>query len=57
MVVRAEDKTLYTEEDFRDFLTHRGLIGLRETNGYTCIDNLDDLRSGVTYHGVRLLGE
>lgn len=57
MAVRTEDKTLYTEDDFRDFLTHRGLIGLREINGYTCFDNLDDLRSGVMYQGVRLLGE
>lgn len=55
--VRTEDKTLYTEEDYHDFLSHRGLIGLREINGYRCFDNLDDLQPGAMYQGVRLLGD
>lgn len=57
MAVRTEDKTLYTEEDFRNFLAHRGLIGLRELNGYRCFDNVDDLRPGAVYQAVRLLGD
>ncbi|GFY83078.1 homeodomain-like superfamily protein [Actinidia rufa] len=31
--------------------------GLREINGYRTFDNLDDLRSGAMYQGVRLLGD
>lgn len=54
-VVRDEAITLYTEDDFRDFLTRRGLIGLRELGGYRCIDSLDDLHSNAVYQGVRLL--
>ncbi|KAM7509234.1 hypothetical protein LguiA_019687 [Lonicera macranthoides] len=61
MAVRTEDKTLYTEDDFRDFLAHRGLIGLREINGYNtnrCFEFLDELRAGAMYQGVvRLLGD
>ncbi|CAK9161719.1 unnamed protein product [Ilex paraguariensis] len=57
LAVRTEDKTLYSEGDFRDFLSHRGLIGLREINGYRSLDNLDDLRPGAMYQGVRLLGD
>lgn len=57
MAVHTEDKTLYTEDEFRDFLTRRGLIGLREINGYRCLSNIDDLRSGAMYQGVRLLGD
>ncbi|PSR87511.1 Trihelix transcription factor GT-1 like [Actinidia chinensis var. chinensis] len=57
MAVRAEDKTLYTEDEFRDFLTRNGFMGLREINGYRTFDNLDDLRPGAVYQGVRLLGE
>ncbi|KAK6928468.1 Myb/SANT-like DNA-binding domain 4 [Dillenia turbinata] len=56
--VRTEEKTLYTEDEFHDFLTRRGLIGLREfTGGYRTIDSLDDLRPGGMYQGVRLLGD
>ncbi|CAL5370222.1 unnamed protein product [Camellia sinensis] len=55
MAVRAEDKTLYTEDEFRDFLSRNGFIGLREINGYRTFDNLDDLRPGAMYQGVRLL--
>ncbi|PSS35275.1 Trihelix transcription factor GT-1 like [Actinidia chinensis var. chinensis] len=57
MAVQTEDKTLYTEDDFRDFLTRNGFSGLREINGYRTFDNLDDLRSGAMYQGVRLLGD
>ncbi|XP_058227816.1 trihelix transcription factor GT-4-like isoform X1 [Rhododendron vialii] len=57
MEVQTEDKTLYTEDEFRDFLTRNGFTGLRELNGYRTYDNLDDLRPGAMYHGVRLLGD
>ncbi|KAF5958577.1 hypothetical protein HYC85_005802 [Camellia sinensis] len=46
MAVRTEDKTLYTEDEFRDFLSRNGFTGLREINGYRTFDNLDDLRPG-----------
>ncbi|GLT43395.1 hypothetical protein SLA2020_173460 [Shorea laevis] len=57
IAVGTEDKTLYTEDDLRDFLSRRGWTGLRELNGYRCIDTLDDLQSGAVYQGVRLLGD
>ncbi|KAM6549650.1 hypothetical protein CsatB_021326 [Cannabis sativa] len=50
-VVRDEAVTFYTEDDFRDFLTRRGLTGFRELSGYRCIDCLDDLQSGAMYQG------
>ncbi|XP_028072990.1 trihelix transcription factor GT-4-like isoform X2 [Camellia sinensis] len=52
MAVRTEDKTLYTEDEFRDFLSRNGFTGLREINGYRTFDNLDDLRPGGMYQGV-----
>ncbi|KAL5991165.1 hypothetical protein ACLOJK_012071 [Asimina triloba] len=55
--VRSEEKTLYTEDDFREFLSHRGWAGLRELSGFRSVDTLDDLRPGAIYQGVRLLGD
>jgi hypothetical protein len=55
--VRTEDKTFYTEEDFRDFLSRRGWTLLREYSGYRIADTLDDLRPGVIYEGMRSLGD
>ncbi|XP_043725404.1 trihelix transcription factor GT-1-like [Telopea speciosissima] len=55
--VRTEEKTLYTEDDFRDFLSRRGWTGLREFNIFRTVDTLDDLRPGAIYQGVRLLGD
>ncbi|GMP30130.1 hypothetical protein CsSME_00004941 [Camellia sinensis var. sinensis] len=52
MAVRTEDKTLYTEDEFRDFLSRNGFTGLREINGYRTFDNLDDLRPGGMYQGT-----
>ncbi|CAL5334379.1 unnamed protein product [Camellia sinensis] len=52
MAVRNEDKTLYTEDEFRDFLSRNGFTGLREINSYRTFDNLDDLRPGGMYQGV-----
>lgn len=56
----AEDKTLYTEDDFRDFLTRRGWTGLREFPGFRneftafrTFDTLDELRPGCMYQGAR----
>ncbi|KAG4975402.1 Trihelix transcription factor GT-4 [Glycine soja] len=50
--VHTEDKIFYTEDDFRDFLTRRGWICLREFDSYRNIDNMDDLRPGAIYRGV-----
>ncbi|KAJ0457253.1 putative transcription factor MYB-HB-like family [Helianthus annuus] len=55
--VRTEDKTFYTEEDLHEFLTQRRLLGLREINGYRSFTNVDDLRHGAVYQGMRLLGD
>lgn len=57
MPSRCEEKTLYTEDDFRDFLSRRGWAGLRELSGFRSVDTFHDLRPGVVYQGVRLLGE
>jgi hypothetical protein len=57
MTVRTEDKTFYTEEDFRDFLSQRGWTLLREYGGYRIADTLDDLRPGAIYQGMRSLGD
>lgn len=52
MPVHAEDKTFYTEDDFRDFLSRRGWTCLREYNGFRNIDSMDELCPGVIYRGV-----
>lgn len=57
IAVRTEDKTFYTEEDLHEFLNQRGLSGLREINGYRCVNNVDDLRLGAVYQMVRILGD
>ncbi|GFY99997.1 homeodomain-like superfamily protein [Actinidia rufa] len=41
--VHTEDRTFYSEDDYRDFLSHRGWTCLREYNGYRNIDSMDDL--------------
>ncbi|KAL5717760.1 Trihelix transcription factor GT-1 [Ranunculus cassubicifolius] len=55
--VRTEENTLYTEDDFRDFLSRRGWSVLRELSGFRSVDTLDELRPGAMYQGVRMLGE
>ncbi|KAI3872879.1 hypothetical protein MKX03_029921 [Papaver bracteatum] len=58
--IRPEEKTFYTEEDFRDLLTCRGWTGLRELNAFRSVDSnalrsvdsLDELRPGAIYQGV-----
>lgn len=52
--VHTEDKTFYSEDDFRDFLSRRGWTCLREYDGYRNIDSLDDLCPGAVYRGVNL---
>lgn len=47
-----EERTFYTEDDFREFMHRRGWSCLRELNGYRNIDNLDDLRPDALYRGV-----
>ncbi|KAK1290498.1 Trihelix transcription factor GT-1 [Acorus calamus] len=56
IAVRPEEKTLYTEEDFRDYLSWRRWSGLRELNTFRSIETLDELRHNANYHGVRMLG-
>ncbi|KAI3728378.1 hypothetical protein L6452_17012 [Arctium lappa] len=50
--VHTEDKIFYTENDFRDFLSHRGWICLREYNGYRNVDIMDELCPGAIYRGI-----
>ncbi|KAF5746498.1 trihelix transcription factor GT-1 isoform X2 [Tripterygium wilfordii] len=50
--VHTEERIFYTEDDYRDFLTRRGWLCLREFDGYRNIDNMDDLRPGAVYRGV-----
>ncbi|KAH7511521.1 hypothetical protein ACOSP7_018588 [Xanthoceras sorbifolium] len=50
--VHTEDKTFYTEDDYREFLARRGWTCLREFDGYRNIENMDDLRPGAIYRGV-----
>ncbi|RZC70081.1 hypothetical protein C5167_033196 [Papaver somniferum] len=58
--IRPEEKTFYTEEDFRDLLTRRGWTGLRELNAFRSVDSnalrsvdsLDELRPGAVYQGL-----
>ncbi|KAA8529722.1 hypothetical protein F0562_034178 [Nyssa sinensis] len=52
MPVHTEDKTLYTEDDFREFLSRRGWTCLREFNGYRSIDSMDELSPGAIYRGI-----
>ncbi|OAY72484.1 Trihelix transcription factor GT-1 [Ananas comosus] len=51
--VQTEEKTLYTEKDFCDFLSRRGWTGLRELSGFRSVDTLDELRPGAMYQGIR----
>ncbi|KAL2903573.1 Trihelix transcription factor GT-1 [Bienertia sinuspersici] len=48
----TEEKTFYTEDDFREFMHRRGWSYLKELNGYRNIDNLDDLRPDTLYRGM-----
>lgn len=56
MAVRTEDKNLYSEEDFREFLARHNWTGLRELREFRSVDTLDELHPGAMYQGVRLLG-
>lgn len=53
----TEEKTLYTEEDFRDFLARRSWSGLRELDGFRTIDSVDELRPSCVYQHAGMLGE
>ncbi|KAJ8539907.1 hypothetical protein K7X08_026296 [Anisodus acutangulus] len=50
--VHTEDKTFYSEDDFRGFLSHRGWTCLREYNGFRNADSMDELCPGAVYRGV-----
>ncbi|KAG7974649.1 hypothetical protein I3843_06G058400 [Carya illinoinensis] len=50
--VHTEEKIFYSEDDYHNFLSHRGWSSLREFDGYRNIDNMDDLRPGAIYRGM-----
>ncbi|KAG6422382.1 hypothetical protein SASPL_118950 [Salvia splendens] len=50
--VHTEEKTFYTDDDFRQFLSRRCWTCLRENNGYRYIDSMDELCPGAVYRGV-----
>lgn len=52
--VRTEEKTLYTQEDFHEFLTRRCWTSLREISSLRTADTLDDLQPGAVYQGLPL---
>lgn len=45
----TENKIIYSEDDFRDFLLRRGWSGLREVGGFRDIDSIEELRIGAVY--------
>ncbi|KAL1565253.1 trihelix transcription factor GT-1-like isoform X2 [Salvia divinorum] len=50
--VHTEEKTFYTDDDFRQFLSQRSWTCLRENNGYRHIDSMEELCAGAVYRGV-----
>lgn len=50
--VHTEEKTFYTEDDFREFLSRRCWTCLREYDGYRNVDSMDELCPGALYRGV-----
>lgn len=53
----TEEKTFYTEEDFREFLRRRGWLSLREVGGFRDVDSLDELHPLGVYQRSLLLGD
>ncbi|XP_057852783.2 trihelix transcription factor GT-1 isoform X1 [Cryptomeria japonica] len=52
----TEEKTFYTEEDFRYFLTQRGWCGLREVDGFRTVESLNELFPMRVYQRAGPLG-
>uniref|UniRef100_A0A0D6R495 Myb-like domain-containing protein n=1 Tax=Araucaria cunninghamii TaxID=56994 RepID=A0A0D6R495_ARACU len=52
----TEEKTFYTEEDFRYFLTQRGWCGLREVGGFRTVESLNELCPMRVYQRAVSLG-
>ncbi|XP_057840027.1 trihelix transcription factor GT-1 [Cryptomeria japonica] len=54
----TEEKILYCEEDFREFLAKRGWLALREIGGYKDIDSMEELHPNGMYQqgGFKDLG-
>ncbi|PKA50069.1 Trihelix transcription factor GT-4 [Apostasia shenzhenica] len=50
--VRTEEKTLYSQEDFHDFMMRRGWTGLREISSSRTADTLDDVQHGALYQAI-----
>lgn len=50
--LHTENKTFYTEDDFRDFLSRRGYTRLQEYNSYRYADCLDELCPEAMYRGL-----
>ncbi|XAR67922.1 hypothetical protein NMG60_11002864 [Bertholletia excelsa] len=48
------EKTFYNEDCFRDYLSFRGWIGLKDSGSQRTIDSLDDVHAGELYHGCRI---
>lgn len=53
--VHTEEKTFYSDDDFRDFLERRGWIGLKDLTCYRIADALNDLHPGEMYQGLRMM--
>jgi hypothetical protein len=49
MTGSTENRTLYTDEDFHEFLSRRGWSGLREVGTFRDFDSLEELRPGAVY--------
>ncbi|KAK9278048.1 hypothetical protein L1049_027606 [Liquidambar formosana] len=54
--LHTEEKTFYSEDDYRDFLSRRGWIGLKDLSCYKNVESMDDLHPGEMYQGLRMLG-
>ncbi|CAM6049292.1 unnamed protein product [Sphagnum compactum] len=49
MTGTTENRTLFTDEDFHEFLSRRGWSGLREVGGFRDFNSLEELRPGAVY--------
>ncbi|CAK9273990.1 unnamed protein product [Sphagnum jensenii] len=49
MTGTTENRTLFTDDDFHEFLSRRGWSGLREVGGFRDFNSLEELRPGAVY--------
>ncbi|XP_024539329.1 trihelix transcription factor GT-1 [Selaginella moellendorffii] len=52
----TEDKTLFTEDNFKDFLARRGWTGVRQVGGFQDVEFLHELHPLCVYQRAGLLG-